>query len=110
MIEICIDIGNSNVFGGIFKSDKIIANFRCNTSQIGMDDQFGLFLRSFLRENNIDHNDVTKIAFCSVVPSADYHVMLSCQKYFGIDPFILKAGVKTGLKLKIKNPIELGAD
>jgi len=34
----------------------------------------------------------------------------ACQKYFGLEPFVLKAGVKTGLKIKYNNPIEVGAD
>jgi type III pantothenate kinase len=34
----------------------------------------------------------------------------ACQKYFKISPFVLQAGVKTGLKIKYRNPLEVGAD
>ena len=34
----------------------------------------------------------------------------ACQKYFNITPFVLQAGVKTGLKIKYRNPLEVGAD
>jgi type III pantothenate kinase len=32
------------------------------------------------------------------------------MKYFDRNPFILQAGVKTGLKIRYKNPLEVGAD
>ncbi len=46
----------------------------------------------------------------SVVPSIDYSLRSACIKYFDIEPFILQAGVKTGLKIKTANPAEVGAD
>jgi type III pantothenate kinase len=39
-----------------------------------------------------------------------YSLRSCCRKYFGIDPFILQAGVKTGLKIAYRNPVEVGAD
>ena len=32
------------------------------------------------------------------------------MKYFDSEPFVLQAGVKTGLKIKYRNPAEVGAD
>jgi len=34
----------------------------------------------------------------------------ACQKYFDKTPFVLQAGVKTGLKIRYKNPLEVGSD
>jgi len=39
-----------------------------------------------------------------------YAISGACQKYFDIRPFILQAGVKTGLKIQYGNPLEVGAD
>jgi len=35
---------------------------------------------------------------------------VAVAKYFGIDPFILQAGAKTGLRIRYRNPLEVGAD
>jgi type III pantothenate kinase len=70
----------------------------------------GVFLRSVLRENNIDPTRVKHIVFCSVVPEVIYSLRGACKKYFDINPFVLQAGVKTGLKIKYRNPLEVGAD
>ena len=46
----------------------------------------------------------------SVVPPVAYPLRAACVKYFNCEPFVLQAGVKTGLKIKYRNPAEVGAD
>jgi type III pantothenate kinase len=53
---------------------------------------------------------VRQITLCSVVPEIIYSLRSCCRKYFAVDPFILQAGVKTGLKIGYRNPLEVGAD
>ncbi len=50
------------------------------------------------------------VALCSVVPEVIFTISSACQKYFSTRPFILQAGVKTGLKVLYTNPLEVGAD
>ncbi len=107
---LCLDIGNSQVFGGVFAEDKIQLRFRYPTQRSTTSDQLGIFLKHVLRENSVDCKAVKQIAICSVVPSMDYSLRSACIKYFHIDPFMLQAGVKTGLKIKYRNPLEVGAD
>ena len=107
---LCLDLGNSHIFGGVIEGHKIKLRFRYPSNQVGTSDQLGLFFTAVLRENHIDPKDIIHISLCSVVPSLDYSVISACIKYFNIEPFILKPGVKTGLKLQINNPLELGAD
>jgi len=107
---LCLDVGNTHIFGGVFAGEQIILRFRYDTKQPHTSDQIGVFFRNVLRENNIDAKKIHKIAFASVVPSIDYSLRSACIKYFDIEPFILQAGVKTGLKIKTTNPVEVGAD
>lgn len=107
---LCLDIGNSHIFGGVFDKDQLLLRFRHNSKNVVTSDQIGLFLRAVIRENDLDPNDIKCIALCSVVPSLDYSVRSACVKYFIIEPFILQAGVKTGLNIKYRNPLEVGAD
>lgn len=107
---LCLDIGNSHIFGGLFEGDLLRLTFR-KTSGIGASsDEYGLFFRSALRENGFEPDAVEQIALCSVVPELVYSISASCQKYFGRPPFILKAGVKTGLKILYRDPVEVGSD
>ncbi len=107
---LCLDIGNSQIFGGVYAENKLAFNFRHDTTRSSTSDQLGIFLKSVLRENDIDPDDIENIAIASVVPHIDYSIQAACMKYFKIDPFMLQAGVKTGIKIKYHNPLEVGAD
>ena len=107
---LCLDIGNSHIYGGVFKQDDLRLQFRIATKAGTSSDEYGLFLRSVLRENGIDPEQIDSIALCSVVPEVLYPMNSCCLKYFSINPLILQAGVKTGLKIEYQNPQEVGAD
>lgn len=107
---LCLDVGNSQIFGGVFVNDTIKLKFRHNTTTAASSDQFGLFLKNVLRENGLEPSEVREIALCSVVPHLLYSLRSACIKYFNINPFTLGPGTKTGLKIEYKNPAEVGAD
>lgn len=107
---LCLDIGNSQIHGGVFDGDTLLCQFRKTTHPLGAADEFGVFFSAVLRESGLDPRAVRRAAICSVVPSALYPVRSACVKYFHSDPFVLQAGVKTGLKVKYRNPHEVGAD
>ena len=105
-----LDVGNSQIYGGVFDDGKLLLRFRRNSKTGASSDEIGIFLRSVLRENDIDPGEVKQIAVCTVVPEVLHSIKNACMKYFKLDPFVLQAGVKTGLKIRYKNPIEVGAD
>lgn len=107
---LCLDVGNSHIYGGIFKNTELSYQFRYPSKAGCTSDELGIFLKTYLREMLIDPKEITQIAYCSVVPSLDYSLRSAIVKYFGIDPFVLQAGVKTGLAIKYKNPTEVGPD
>lgn len=107
---LCLDVGNTQIHGGVFEGDTLRTQFRKSTSPLGTTDELGIFFTAVLRENGIDPRKVTSVAICSVVPAALYSLRGAAEKYFGGEPFVLQAGVKTGLKIKYRNPLEVGAD
>lgn len=107
---LCLDVGNTQTFGGVFVDGKLVLRFRKSSKAGHSSDETGVFLRSILRENGLDPKEVQKIAICSVVPETIHSLKNAGRKYFNGEPFVLQAGVKTGLKIKYKNPLEVGAD
>jgi len=107
---LCLDVGNSHIFGGVFEGNDLQLTFRIASKQGASSDEYGLFFRGVLRENGIDPDIIERIAMCSVVPEVVYAISASCRKYFDCRPFILQAGVRTGLKIEYRNPLEVGAD
>jgi type III pantothenate kinase len=106
---LCIDVGNSHIYGGVFTGEELCLRFR-HTSKVSTSDELGIFLKNVLRENQCSPEKIRKISICSVVPQLDYSLRAACVKYFSVEPFFLQAGVKTGLNIKYRNPSEVGAD
>jgi len=107
---LCLDVGNSQIFGGLFDGDVLQIQFRKTSQQRSSSDELGVFFRSVLRENDVDPDAITEVAICCVVPDLLYSLRTCCQKYFNIDPLVLRPGIKTGLKIHYRDPKEVGAD
>jgi type III pantothenate kinase len=107
---LALDVGNSQIYGGLFNEEVMKISFRRNSKQGSSSDEVGIFLRSVIRENGFEPSLVKQILVCSVVPDLIYSLRGACRKYFDLEPFILQAGVKTGLNVQYRNPTEVGAD
>jgi type III pantothenate kinase len=107
---LCLDVGNSQVFGGLFENDQLLAQFRRTSHSKSSADELGVFFRSVLRENQIDPDQISVVAICCVVPDMLYSLRACCQKYFNVEPLVLRPGIKTGLKIGYRDPKEVGAD
>ncbi len=107
---LCLDVGNTQIHGGVFDGDTLRCQLRKSTTPLGTTDELGIFFTTVLRENGLDPRGVTQVAICSVVPAALYSLRGAAEKYFQCEPFVLQAGVKTGLRIRYRNPQEVGAD
>src|SRR5215469_614009 len=107
---LCLDVGNTQILGGVFEGGQLKITFRRSSSIRSSSDEFGLFFRSVLRENGIDPEAIHVAGICSVVPDV-LHSLRNCfRKYFRFEPLLLQPGVKTGLKIRYRNPLEVGSD
>lgn len=107
---LCLHIGNTHFVGGVFDGQDLKLEFRRTSNTRISADEFGLFLRGILLSNEISPHLVRQVAMSSVVPEATFALVSACRKYFSVDPFIIRAGVRTGLKIRYRNPLEVGAD
>ncbi|BBO91578.1 type III pantothenate kinase [Desulfosarcina ovata] len=107
---LCLNIGNTNMTGGVFDGPSLKLDFRRSSRPRISVDEFGLFLLGVLHSNAIDPSAIRQIAICSVLPEATYSLNSACRKYFSTDPFVIRSGVRTGLKIRYRNPREVGAD
>lgn len=107
---LALDVGNTQVFGGVVKNNNVVLQFRRASKTGASSDEIGIFLRTVLRENGLDPSDVEAITICSVVPADNHSLASACVKYFNITPFFLDASVQTGLNNTYESPLEVGAD
>ncbi len=107
---LCLDAGNSQLFGGVYDGEELKTTFRRTSSIRGSSDEFATFFRAVLRENGIDPEEIAMAGICSVVPEVVHSLRNCFRKYFRFEPFLLQPGAKTGLKIRYRNPLEVGAD
>ena len=107
---LCLDVGNSQIYGGLFEDGLLRVQFRRTSQLRSSSDELGVFFRSVLRENNVNPDEISRVAICCVVPDLLYSLRACCQKYFGLDPLVLRPGIRTGLKIAYRDPKEVGAD
>lgn len=105
-----VDVGNSQIFGGVYDGDELKITFRRTSSIRASSDEFGTFFRTTLRENGVGPDQIDMAGICSVVPDAVHSLRNCFRKYFRFEPFLLQPGAKTGLKIRYRNPLEVGAD
>ena len=105
-----LDVGNSQIFAGVYDGEDLRITFRRTSSIRASSDEFGTFFRVILRENGVEPEEIEMAAICSVAPDAVHSLRNCFRKYFRFEPFLLQPGVKTGLKIRYRNPLEVGAD
>jgi type III pantothenate kinase len=105
-----IDIGNTDITLGVFEDEKLHTTWRMATSIHRRADEYGTLLLNLLRHEGLDTSDIKEAALCCVVPTliATFEELL--QRYFHLSPLIVGAGVKTGVRIRMDNPKEVGAD
>ena len=107
---LCLDVGNSQLYCGVYDDERLVCQFRRTSAARASSDELGVFLLAALRENGVEPKQISRIALSSVVPDMLHSLRSCCQKYFGLEPMVLRPGVKTGLKVVTKDPREVGAD
>ncbi|MBA4686653.1 MAG: type III pantothenate kinase [Candidatus Galacturonibacter soehngenii] len=105
-----IDVGNTNVTLGIFSKEELIGKFRLTTKMPRTSDEFGIDICTLLEHRNFSIKDIDDVIIASVVPDMMYSLTSSIIKYFDITPIIVGPGIKTGIRLTMDNPKEVGAD
>ncbi len=107
---LALDVGNSQIYCGVFSENELVVQFRHASTARSSSDEIGVFLRGALRENNVDPERIKVVAISSVVPELNYSLRACCQKYFNLEPMLMRPGIKTGLKIGYKDPKEVGSD
>ena len=114
---LALDIGNTTITFGVFAdgsadSQRYVpsATWRVATDPGRMPDEYGLYLTSLLPLRGISPGDVSAVALCSVVPPLTPAFVDLSKAYFGIEPLVVGAGVKTGVKVLYDSPRDVGAD
>jgi type III pantothenate kinase len=107
---LAVDIGNTSISIGVFEGEKLRTSWRMATSIQHMADEYATFLLNILNHQGLYPSNITEIAMCSVVPPLITTFVDLSQRYFHVTPLVVGAGVKTGVRIRMDNPREVGSD
>ena len=107
---LAVDIGNTNISFGVFEGEELRATWRMATDVNRMADEYAALLLNLLHHQGLNISDIQEVALCSVVPPLTSTFVDLSQRYFHTTPLVVGAGVKTGVRIRMDNPREVGAD
>ena len=107
---LAIDVGNTNITLGLYEGETLGPRWRLATVHDRMPDEYGLQLVGLLDHSGLKPSDVTAIAIASVVPPLTGTWVQVCKNYLKVNPLVVDAGVKTGVRVRYDDPKQVGAD
>ena len=107
---LALDIANTNIKIGMFHGNELRATWRISTGVQRMPDEYAIMILNLLRHQGIDVADIKEGAMSCVVPPLMTTFNELFQRYFNIQPLVVGPGVKTGVRIRMDNPREVGAD
>lgn len=105
-----IDVGNTNIHFGLHTGSDWCCTWRARTVPLKMSDEYAVLLRNFFREGDLEFHDVTGVVMASVVPDLTPTMITMSERYLKQTPLNVGTGVKTGIRVLLDNPREVGAD
>ena len=105
-----IDIGNTDTTVGVFEGEELRATWHMATVIHRMADEYATLLLNLLYHQGLEKSAIKEVALCSVVPPLIATFEELFQRYFNLSPLVVGAGVKTGVRIRMDNPREVGAD
>lgn len=107
---LAVDIGNSNIVLGCFEGEEIKFVERLSTSLGSTELEYAVLIKTILELNKIDGSTFKGGIISSVVPSVTGTVKNAMKRLTGCDIMVVEPGLKTGLKIRLDNPAQLGSD
>jgi type III pantothenate kinase len=107
---LAIDIGNTNIKLGLYDGDRRVQVWRLATARHKLVDEYAVLVHNLFELRGYNMADVDGCAIACVVPLLSPVFAELARSYLKVEPVVIGPGVKTGLRLMIDTPRELGAD
>lgn len=105
-----VDVGNTNITYGVYDGEELITTFRMMSKVQHTSDEYGIQIIELLKANDISPDNIDGCIVASVVPNIMHSLVGGLVRYLNVEPIIVGAGIKTGIKIITENPKEIGPD
>jgi len=109
-VLLAIDAGNTNVVMGVYDGERLVADWRITTPPTWTGDEVAIMLNDLFELRGLTVGLVHGVVIGSVVPNLTPALEQASIEHLKVRPVIVGPGVKTGIRIAIENPKEVGAD
>src|SRR5215475_3061776 len=107
---LAVDIGNTQTHLGAFEGEELVEHWRFQTRSGATGDELGERIAGFFNLSEMSLGDVDSVVVSSVVPPLGSQYERMTERYLEADCLTIGPGVKSGMPIRIDNPLEVGAD
>ena len=106
-----VDVGNTQTHIGLMDSGSVAGEWRLATVRHRTSDEIAGLLQGFfsLQDTRLKES-VDEVGIASVVPRLTQQWVEMSEKHLGVEAFVVGPGARTGMRIAMKNPSEVGAD
>jgi type III pantothenate kinase len=107
---LAVDIGNTQTHLGAFDGEDLVQHWRFQTRSGATGDELAERIAGLFGLCGMDFDEIDSVCVSSVVPPLGSQFEQLTERYLKADCLIIGPGVKTGMPIRIDNPLEVGAD
>src|SRR4029077_12494647 len=107
---LAIGVGNTQTHLGAFEGERLAEHWRFQTRSGATGDELAERIDGLFSLCEMSFGDVDAICVSSVVPPLGSQFEELARRYLDAECLTIGPGVKTGMPIRIENPLEVGAD
>ncbi len=107
---LAVDIGNSNIVIGCFDKKDILFVERLSTNHQSTSLEYMVMIKNILELNGLGNAQIDGGIISSVVPPLTVTLKMAMERLGYGEILVVGPGIKTGLKILLDNPAQLGSD
>jgi type III pantothenate kinase len=109
-VLLAVDVGNTQTHLGAFDGERLVEHWRFQTRAGATGDELAERIAGMLALSGIGFADLDAVCVSSVVPPLGSQYEQLTERYMEGSCLAIGPGVKTGMPIRIDNPLEVGAD
>jgi type III pantothenate kinase len=107
---LAVDVGNTQTHLGAFEGNELVEHWRFQTRSGATGDELAEQIAGLFSLCSLAFGEIDAVCVSSVVPPLGNQYEQLAARYLEADFLAIGPGVKTGMPIRIDNPLEVGAD
>jgi type III pantothenate kinase len=107
---LAVDVGNTQTHLGAFDGERLVEHWRFQTRSGETGDELAQRISGLIGLYGMSLTDLSSVCVSSVVPPLGNQYGQFTERYLDAGFLAVEPGVKTGMPIRIENPLEVGAD